>query len=561
MKKCTNKRVWVDMYVDALFKRGGNEEVIKVVERVNGERIYKEYPPDYHFYINDPRGTHKTIYGNFVKRITPKTFAEKQKLIKTMSGNVVKWESDVDPVFRCLEQNYKGADSPKLHIAFFDIETSYDRETGWSEPSVAANYITSISVYLQWLNEMVCLAIPPDTLTWEEANAIAERVAETESSVVVLFKTESEMLSAFMDVVDDADTLSGWNSEAFDIPYTINRIRKVMGKHEPSRLCLWNQTPKSRTFDRGGKEQVTYDLVGRNHVDYLQLYQKYTYEEKQSYALDSIAEAELDERKVQYDGTLDELYHDDFEKFLEYNIQDTRLLDKLDKKLQYIDLANNVAHENCVLLQTTMGAVAVTDQAVLLEAHSHGLVCPDKKRDREEDGKAAGGWVATPKKGLHQWIGSVDLNSLYPSTIRALNMSPETIVGQIRLTRTNSEIEHYIAKGGKHTFSGWWNDRYNVLEMDEFFQEDIGAMLTLDMESGDSFQLSAKELHDLVFADGSNWCISANGTLFRTDIDGMIPLLLARWYAERKILQRQAGDILDINMGFELPENLKDAFE
>jgi hypothetical protein len=97
--------------------------------------------------------------------------------------------------------------------------------------------------------------------------------------------------------------------------------------------------------------------------------------------------------------------------------------------------------------------------------------------------------------------------------------------------------------------------------MDEFFQEDIGTMLTLDMESGDSFQLSAKELHDLVFADGSNWCISANGTLFRTDIDGMIPLLLARWYAERKILQRQAGDILDINMGFELPENLKDAFE
>jgi hypothetical protein len=110
LKKCTNKRVWVDMYVDALFKRGGNEEVIKVVERVNGERIYKEYPPDYHFYINDPRGTHKTIYGNFVKRITPRTFAEKQKLIKTMSGNVVKWESDVDPVFRCLEQNYKGAD-------------------------------------------------------------------------------------------------------------------------------------------------------------------------------------------------------------------------------------------------------------------------------------------------------------------------------------------------------------------------------------------------------------------------------------------------------------------
>lgn len=548
------------MYVDALFKRGGNEEVIRVVERVDGVRVYREFAPDYHFYISDPRGTHKTIYGNYVKRITPKSFAEKQKLVKTMSSNVVKWESDVDPVFRCLEQNYRGAESPNLHIAFFDIETSYDRVTGWSDPSVAANYITSVSIYLQWIDEMVCFALPPDTLTWDEANLIAQRVADTESSTVVLFKAEAEMLSAFMDVVEDADILSGWNSEAFDIPYIVNRIRRVMGKHEASRLCLWNQTPKSRTFDRGGKEQVTYDLVGRNHADYLQLYQKYTYEEKQSYALDSIAEAELGERKVQYDGTLDELYHDDFEKFLEYNIQDTRLLDKLDKQLKYIDTANRLAHENCVLLQTAMGAVAVTDQAVLMEAHSHGLVCPDKKRDREEDGKAAGGWVATPKKGLHQWIGSVDLNSLYPSTLRALNMSPETIVGQVRLTTTNDELDAYVAKGGKHTFAGWWNDRYNVLEMESFFEQDIGAMLTLDMENGDSFQVSARELHDLVFAENSNWCISANGTLFRTDFDGVIPMLLTRWYAERKQLQARSTEMLDVNMGIELPDNLKGMF-
>ena len=547
------------MYVDCFFKRGGNEEIIKVVERVNGQRVYKEYAPDYHFYINDSRGTHKTIYGNYVKKVTPRSFAEKQKLIKTMSGNVVRWESDVDPVFRCLEQNYKGAYAPKLHIAFFDIETSYDKETGWSDASVAANYITSISIYLQWVDEMVCLALPPETLNWEEAQEIADRVAKTENSTVVLVKTEAEMLSAFMDIVEDADILSGWNSEAFDIPYTINRIRKVLGKHEASRLCLWNQNPKSRTFDRGGKEQVTYDLIGRNHADYLQLYQKYTYEEKQSYALDSIAEAELGERKVQYDGTLDELYHDDFEKFLEYNIQDTRLLDKLDKKLQFIDLANNVAHENCVLLQTTMGAVAVTDQAVLMEAHSHGLVCQDKKRDKEEEGRAAGGWVATPKKGLHQWIGSVDLNSLYPSTIRAFNMSPETIVGQIRLTRTNAELDAHVARGGKYTFAGWWNDRYNVLEMDDFFSEDIGTMLTLDMENGDSLELSAKELRDLVFSENSTWCISANGTIFRTDIDGMIPKLLSRWYAERKSLQKRAAEILQINLGLELPEQLYSA--
>lgn len=551
------------MYVDCLYKRTGKEEIIKVVERVNGVRVFKEYAPDYHFYVSDPKGTHKTIYGNYVKKVSPRTFAEKQKLVKSVSSNVTCWESDVDPIFRCLEQHYKGAEVPDLHVAFFDIETSYDKESGWSDSATAANYITSVSIYLQWIDEMICLALPPDTLTLAEAEIIAGRIEQSEKSTIVLCKSEAEMLSLFMDIVEDADILSGWNSEQFDIPYIVNRIRRVLGKGEAHRLCLWNQLPKSRQYERGGRMQETYDLIGRNHVDYLQLYKKYTYEEQQSYSLNSIAEIELNETKVQYDGTLDELYHDEFDKFLEYNIQDTRLLDKLDKKLQFIDLATNIAHENCVLLQTTMGAVAVTDQALLMEAHSRGMICPNKKRDAstdEEDNRAAGGWVATPKKGMHKWVGSVDLNSLYPSTLRALNMSPETIVGQIRLSKTNSEIDTYTKKGGKHTFAAWWNDRFNVLEMDDFFEQDIGTILTLDMEDGTSFNLSAKELYDLVFAEDSTWCISANGTLFRTDIDGVIPSLLTRWYAERKTLQAKAASAETIVLGLELPEDLEDLF-
>lgn len=545
------------MYIDAYFKRGGTEEVIKIVERVNGKRVYKEYQPDYHFFVNDPKGSHRSIYGDVVKKIVPRTFGEKQKIIKTLSSNVKKWETDVDPIFRCLEQNYQNIDAPQLNVAFFDIETSFDKEEGWSEASEANNYITSISVHLQWLDEIICLAVPPETLTWEEASAIADEVGN-----VVLFEKESEMLLAFMDVIEDADVLSGWNSEAYDIPYVVNRIKKVLGRHEARKLCLWEVEPKVREFERGGKLQPTYDLIGRVHVDYMQLYKKYTYEESHSYALNAIAEVELGESKVAYEGTLDELYNDDFKKFLEYNIQDTRLLDKLDRKLQFIDLASSIAHANCVLIQTTMGAVAVTDQAVLVEAHSRGMVCPDKKHGKDEKStRAAGGWVANPKKGLHKWVASTDMKSLYPSVIRAFNMSPETIVGQIRLDRTMDEITIWEAKGSKFTFASWWNDRFNVVEMEEFYNQDIGTKLILDMEDGQSFEITGKELHDLIFGSGQPWCISANGTIFRTDIDGVIPGLLTRWYSERKTLQGIMTNYQDIEdnpkiEGVKIPEDL-----
>ena len=544
------------MFVDAYYKRDGESEKVLVVERVNGFRIYKEYDPDYHFYISDQRGTHTSIYGTPLKKLTPRSFAEKQKMLKSLSNNVTTWESDVNPVIRCLEQNYKGVDSPKLNVAFIDIETSFDKESGWSDAADANNYITAISIHLQWLDEIICLSIPPSTIDINEANEIAERVGNT-----VLFDTEKEMLMTFLDLIEDADILSGWNSIFYDIPYIVNRIKKVLGKFETSRLCLWNQLPKSRSVDRGGRESPTYDLIGRVSLDYMELYKQYNYEERHSYALNAIAEIELNETKVDYDGTLDDLYHDDYEQFLQYNIQDTRLLDKLDKKLQFINLASDIAHMSCVLIPAVTGAVAVTDCNVLIEAHSKGLICPDKKHSKDEESHAAGGFVGTPKKGLHKWIASTDMKSLYPSVIRAFNMSPETIIGQIRLDRTNQAIMDYMEKGPKYSFAMWWNDRFNVLEMEDFYNQEIAGNLILDMEDGGSFNISGKELHDLIFNSGQPWCISANGTIFRQDIEGIIPSILSRWYSERKVLQKKAANINRINSGYELSEDILSLFK
>lgn len=515
------------MYVDALHLR--KEEIVRVVERVNGERVIKEYTPDWHFYIDDPRGTHRTIHGKPVKKVVPRNQTERMKLLKQFGGT--KYESDVNIVMRCLENEYLNCNDPEMHVAFFDIEVDFDKENGYSEPADALTPITSIAVYMQWIGQMVCLAVPPKGVSIEEANQIAKEVGDT-----IIFDNEKDLLKAFLDLIEDADVLSGWNSEAYDIPYTVNRIIKKLGKNETRRMCLWDELPKLRKFERGSKELPTYDLIGRVHLDMMQLYKKYNYEERHSYALNAIAEAELGEQKVDYPGTLDQLYNNDFKKFLEYNIQDTMLLHRLDVKLQYIDLCSTIAHANCVLLPTTMGTVAMIDQAAIIEAHQRDLVVPNKQR-HEGDVRAAGGWVATPKKGMQKWVGSADLNSLYPSVIRALNMSPETIIGQVDLSETETAIEDFEAAAKRNTFAMWWNDRFCPLEMENFFENNKHNKLTLRFENGDTYTVTGSELRKIIFEGGNPWAISANGTIFRYDVEGVIPGLLTRWYSERKFLK------------------------
>ena len=425
-------------YIDALFDR--QRDRIHVVERVNGLREYREYPANYVFYYDDPRGKFTTVYGTPVSRFSTRQNKEFQKELRMHSGRRL-WESDINPVFRCLADNYLGTQSPKLQTAFFDIEVDFDPVRGFSKPEDPFNPITAVTVYLDWLDKIVTLVVPPRSYSIETAKEIADRFTDC-----YLFEREEDLLDTFLNLIGDADILSGWNSEGFDIPYMVMRTRRVLSKDDTRRFCLWEQMPKERTFERFGAENLTFDLVGRVHLDYMQLYRKYTYEERHSYSLDAIGEYELDERKIQYEGTLDQLYNKDFPKFIDYNRQDTMLLAKLDRKLRFLDLANELAHDNTVLLPTVMGAVAVTEQAIINEAHQRGLIVPNRSnRDEQGNTQAAGAYVAYPKKGIHHYIGAIDINSLYPSAIRALNMAPETIVGQLRPIMTDRYIEEKMS--------------------------------------------------------------------------------------------------------------------
>ena len=533
-------------YVDAIHSR--DEDRIYVVERDgNGKRQYVEHPANYVLYYADPKGKFRSIYGDPVGRFTTRKRAEFEKERRILSNKKL-FESDVPVVFRCLSEHYLKADAPKLHTCFFDIEVDFDPEKGFSPTSDPFNPVTAISCYLDWLDQLVTMVIAPKHMSEETAQEIVSQFDNC-----LLFKNEKEMFDVFFQLIEDADVLTGWNSEGYDIPYMVNRVTRVMSKDDTRKFCLLGQLPKPREYERFGKKETTYDLVGRIHMDYLQLYKKYNYESRHSYKLDAIGEMEVGENKTQYEGTLDQLYNKDFKKFIEYNRQDTMLVFKIHKKLKFLELANQLAHENTVLLPTVMGSVAMIEMAIFNEAHERGLVVPDKKRkveNAEEVQPAAGAFVATPKRGMHEWVGAVDINSLYPSVIRALNMAGETIVAQIRQTITDqymkdkglrlaSEKKRYKEGDDDVTGAILWENLFGALEYTAIMNQERGTILTVDYEDGRSVEMSAAEIWKLIFDSNKPWMLSANGTIFTYEKEGVVPGLLTRWYSDRKEMQKK----------------------
>ena len=513
-------------YIDAWHDT--EHDKIHVVERVDGQRKFNVYHTDYTFYYPDPNGKLTSIFGTPVSKIACRTKKELIKEKLAQSGKNL-FESDINPVFRCLEQNYLGRDPADMHIAYFDIEVDFHETKGFAPPEDPFNKVTAITVYLSWIDQLVTLAIPPERLTMETAQDLVVGFENTH-----LFGDEGEMLKTFLSLLEDADVVSGWNSGAFDIPYLVNRIARVLSKDDNRQWCLWNQLPKKRTFERFGNENITFDLTGRVHMDYYDLYRKFTFEERHSYSLDAIGEYELNDRKTVYEGTLDQLYNQDFKRFIEYNRQDVMIVAKLDQKLKFMALANTLCHKNTVLLPTTMGSVAMIEQAIVNEAHRRGVVVADKVRSSGST-TAAGAYVAVPVHGMHEYVGSVDINSLYPSTIRALNMGQETIVGQLRPDLTDAYMEQFRDKEGKIPAHAW-EGLFATLEYSAVMNR-TGELINLDWADGGTERLAARDIWHLIFEGDLPWGISANGTIFTFEKQAIVPGLLERWYAERKEFQ------------------------
>lgn len=547
------------MYVGTYLDSRNN--LLHVNERINGQRTITNYPLILEYYVPDNDGYYMGYDDVRLKKIQVKSFNEYHShKTSCQESNVKTYELNFNLINKVLYKQYHGCKSPELHKSYIDIEVDrkgHEYLTVKELVEQACCPINAISIYNDWMNILFTFMLKPETLTFEEAQNICNKFENT-----YLFNDEKDLLKGIIAVLDDTDVATGWNFSFFDTPYIVRRITNVLGEEETSKLCLFNQKPNLKEkVNKFNDKNITYEIPGKWFVDYMELYIKHEQGRKESYSLNSIAEIELGEQKVQHDESLEDMYRQRYEDFIKYNRQDTMLVYRIDKKKNYINLHNAQAHDICCTLDQTMGTVGWVDQAIINEAHNNNLLVPDRVegKNSEFDGVVPpGAYCADPiVKGLVSDIFSFDMNSLYPTTIRTLNLSPETIFGQVELSLTLPYLWNRIRtenlwKNVSKQIPDWgaaWGGLWSVLEYDEIMKQS-DTVLTLKLESGEKVDLTAKEIYGLVFNDDNNLCISATGTIYRTDKQGLIASVLGKWYSERKKLKKELFKYETMASGF-----------
>ena len=288
-----------------------------------------------------------------------------------------------------------------------------------------------------------------------------EFVSEDPSVTYVKCPDEQTLLFKFIQVWNHPtikpDVMTGWNIEFFDIPYLINRMKQIIGEQETKKFSPW-KILEERTVEFKGKENQTYNIVGINTLDYYQLYRKFTFGNQESYKLDYISQIELGEKKIDYSeyGDLLSLYKNNFQKFIEYNIQDCVLVDRLDEKLKFIEQVMALAYDAKVNYGDTMTTVRPWDVIIHNYLLDRRIVIPQFEPSRQEF-ELVGGHVKEVNPGLSKWVVSFDLNSLYPHLIMQYNISPETFITRLPNSNSIDELlegtmthncEHAIAANG-----------------------------------------------------------------------------------------------------------------
>lgn len=372
-------------------------------------------------------------------------------------------------------------DRDTITVATIDIEVASD--DGFPFPEDAAHEVISIALKNN----------SDDTYyVWGMGDYdVSQALIKDHRIVYKKCDDEVKLLLSFLDHWSDyhhtPDVITGWNTRLFDIPYLANRINKVLGNEAVKRLSPWGIV-NYRQVAIKGKQLDTYDLYGIQQLDYYDLFQKfgYSYGAQESYKLDHVAYVVLGEKKLSFDevSSLHELYKTNYQKFISYNIRDVELVDRFEDKLGLITLAMTMAYRGGVNYSDTFGTTMIWDTIIYRDLMNRNIIIPPN----EEKQKAAfpGGYVKEPQVGLHEWVCSFDLNSLYPNIIVQWNMSPETIVNG-------------FAPGF---------DVDNCLE---------GKARSDDYE----------------------YTVAANGSMYQKDKQGMIPSIIVQYYDERKLIKKK----------------------
>jgi len=335
-----------------------------------------------------------------------------------------------------------------------------------------------------------------------------------------IFDNERNLLQAFLNYYEEVNPtiLTGWNIDFFDIPYLYNRLKNVCGEGNAKRL-----SPIGQAFWSPYREKFSFG--GVSILDYINLYKTYTYSLEASYTLNYIATKELGRGKIEYEGSLDDLFENDLEKFIEYNIVDVDLVVSMDEKLQFIDLCKAVCHAGFVPYEDYIYSSKWLEGACLGYLKKKGLVATNKPRDRKErmqalrdnnQEKFIGAYVKEPIVGKYDWIYDLDLTSLYPSIIMTLNISPETKVGKIEN----------------------WDAEANIKGLDTTYK--------LVGKDGGTYEYTTQELKEVI--KDSNLGVAANGVLYTQDKKGLIADILNDWFEKRvefRKLEKQYGEAGD----------------
>ena len=454
----------VTLLGDSIFCRGYED----------GQRIaYKEIIKPTLF-VPSPKGEWKSLEGKQMAPVVQdgarraREFIEKYKNVDGFEVHgyerfVYQWISEKYP----HQMRFK---MDQIDIITIDIEVAC--ENGFPDTEACQE-------------EMLCITVKNLStgkyITW----GTREATLKTEYRV---FWTEQEMLSDFHKwwTENTPDVVTGWNCNLYDIPYICRRIERVLGEKWQKSLSPWNKVNMREVFIKGRKN-LSYDILGVSILDYLDLYRKFTYTNQESYRLDHIANVELGQKKLDHSEfeNFKAFYTNDWQKFVEYNVVDVELVDRLEKKMKLLELAVTMAYDAKVNFEDVYSQVRMWDTLIYNYLKERKICVPPKQESSKND-KYAGAYVKEPKPGLYEWVVSFDLNSLYPHLIMQYNISPETLIDK----------------------------RHPTASVDGLLNQ------TVSIGSGD-------------------YCVCANGAQYRKDIHGFLPEMMKKIYDERKIYKKK----------------------
>ena len=393
----------------------------------------------------------RTLDGMYVDEIKPGTIKDTKEFVKrydSVEGFPVFGQTNY--AYQYISDTYEGDvnwDMELYKVFTIDIETS--TEHGFPDIKLANEEILLITIKDLQSKKVVTFGSKPFNNTRDDVQYIACLSEQTLLKEFIIWWQQNY-----------PDAITGWNTDFFDIPYLVRRIDRELGESFSKRLSPWGITHERKTFIKGN-EEIHYDILGISQLDYLELYKKYTYSKQESYRLDYIAEHELGDRKKENPGNdFKDFYTNYWEMFVEYNIHDVELVDRLEDKMRLLELHLTMAYNAKINPQDVYSQVRMWDAIIYNHLRKKGIVIPEKSYSGK-DAQFEGAYVKDPLVGMHKWMASFDLNSLYPHLIMQYNISPETLTHE-KLSVTvekllNQEVDtsHAKRRDLAVTANGW----------------------------------------------------------------------------------------------------------